>query len=177
MSIKVLEEKTIHRQGKIDFVKQQVELPNGKITQKTILRHPGAVAMVPLTGEGDVILVEQYRFAIRQNILEIPAGTLEPGEDPIKCAERELQEEAGFFPGELVFLADLVMIPGISNESIKLYLARDLRPSRLPADDDELIQVIKMPFSEALEQIRSGKIRDAKTIIGLLQAQAFTSEA
>jgi ADP-ribose pyrophosphatase len=175
MSIKVLEETVIHRQGNIKFVTQQVELPNGKITQKTILRHPGAVAMVPLTGEGDVILVEQYRFAINQNILEIPAGTLEPGEDPIKCAERELQEEAGFFPGELVFLSDLVMIPGISNESIKLYLARDLRPSHLPADEDELIQVIKMPFSEALEQIRSGKIRDAKTIIGLLQAQAFTS--
>jgi ADP-ribose pyrophosphatase len=131
--------------------------------------------MIPLTADGDVILVEQYRYAAAQNMLEIPAGTLEPGEDPIKCAERELQEEAGFFPGELVHLGEIFVAPGMTDERIQLYLARDLRSSRLPADDDELIQIIKMPFSEALEQIRSGKIRDAKTIIGLLQAQTFIS--
>jgi len=173
MSVKVLEEKTIHRQGNIDFVVQQIELPNsnGKVIQKIVMRHPGAVAMIPLTDDGDVILVDQYRFAAAQNTLEIPAGTLEPGEDPIVCAQRELQEEAGYFPGELVHLGEIFVAPGITDERIQLYLARDLHSSHLPADEDEMIQVVRMPFSEAITQIQSGKIRDAKTIIGLLQAQ------
>ena len=97
--------------------------------------------------------------------------TLEPGENPLACAERELQEEAGFLPGELHHLGEIFVAPGQTDERIQLYLARDLRPSRLPADEDELIQVVRMPFSEALAHIQSGKIRDAKTIIGLLQAQ------
>lgn len=172
MPIKVLEESTIHRQGHIDFVVQQIELPNQKTVQKTVIRHPGAVAMVPLADDGDVVLVEQYRFAVAQNMLEIPAGTLEPGEDPIACAERELQEEAGFFPGDLTHLGEIFVAPGITDERIQLYLARNLRPSSLPPDADELIRVVRMPFSEAIIQIHGGQIRDAKTIIGLLQAQA-----
>ena len=173
MSVTVLEESTIHRQGHIDFVVQKIELPNQDTVQKTIIRHPGAVAMIPLMDDGEVVLVEQYRFAAAQNVLEIPAGTLEPGEDPAACAERELQEEAGYFPGELVHLGEIFVAPGLTDERIQLFLARDLRPSRLPQDVDELIQVVQMPFSEALAQIQDGRIRDAKTIIGLSQVQRF----
>lgn len=147
-----------------------VILPDGQQAQREIVRHPGAVAMVPLLADGTVVLVRQYRHAAQQVLLEIPAGTLEPDEDPAQAAARELQEETGYWPGQLERLAGEYTAPGYTTELIHLYLATDLVESRLAADDDEFLEVVRLPFDEALRRVESGAIQDGKTMIGLLLA-------
>jgi ADP-ribose pyrophosphatase len=146
-----------------------VRLPDGKIIRREIVEHGGAVAMVPLDDEGYVHLVRQYRPAVDRHLLEIPAGGLEPREEPIRCAERELQEEIGMFPGKLEPLGVFCPVPGYSSEVIHLFLAGDLRPSTLPGDDDEDIIVERVALNELLRQIDQGTIEDGKTIAGVLR--------
>lgn len=147
-----------------------VRLPNGEQSRREVVRHPGAVAVVPLDIDGTVILVSQYRIAADRIMLEIPAGTLDVGEPPELCAERELQEEAGLKPGELVSLGGIFAAPGYTTEYIHLFLATDLQPSSLEMDDDEFIEVVRVPFDEALRMVDSGEIADSKTVVGLLRA-------
>jgi ADP-ribose pyrophosphatase len=157
-------------QGKVvTFDILDVTLPDGKPAKRELIIHPGAVAIVPLDADENVYLVRQFRIAANQDLLEIPAGTLEPNEDPAACAERELQEEAGVKPASLQSLGGLFVAPGYTTEYIHLFLAQDLTPSELPKDDDEFIDVIKMPFTEALALIEQDAIRDGKTIAGLLR--------
>lgn len=146
-----------------------VTLPNGETAKRELVRHPGAVAIVPLIGE-DVLLVRQYRIAAGQTMLEIPAGTLNPGEAPLICAERELQEETGYKPGVLEPLGGIFTAPGYTTEFIHLYLARDLGESRLAMDDDEFIEVVRVPLREALEMLNTGEIKDGKSAAALLLA-------
>jgi ADP-ribose pyrophosphatase len=169
MSLEILRRTTHLTVQGVSVETQQVRLPSQRTVEKLVVRHPGAVAIVPITEDGQVILIRQYRLAAERILWEIPAGTLEAGEDPRICAERELQEEAGFFPGELTLLGSFYVAPGISTEVIQLFIARDLRPSQLEKDDDELIEVVKIPLVDALEKIRTGEICDGKTIIGLLR--------
>jgi ADP-ribose pyrophosphatase len=150
-----------------------VELPNGGTAKREVVRHPGAVAMVPLLTTGEVLLVRQYRVAAAQVLLEIPAGTLNPGEDPHTAATRELQEETGYRPGNLVRLGGEFTAPGYTTEFIHLYLATELSESTLDKDEDEFIEVVRMPLTEAIERIRHGEIQDGKTIIGLLLAEKY----
>lgn len=147
-----------------------VTLPDGAESKREVVQHPGAVAIVALDDAQNVILVRQYRVAAAQYMVEIPAGTLEPDEPPALCAERELQEEAGYKPGKLESLGGMYVAPGYTTEYIHLFLARDLAASELPADDDEFIDVVKMPLPTALAQIDSGEINDGKTIAGILRA-------
>jgi ADP-ribose pyrophosphatase len=144
-------------------------LPDGTTIKREIIEHGGAVAMVPLDDEDYVHLVRQYRPAVDRHLLEIPAGGLEPGEDPVRSAERELQEEIGMFPGKLEPLGAFYPVPGYSSEVIHLFLARDLRPSTLPGDDDEDIAVERVALDELLAQIDQGAIEDGKTIAGVLR--------
>jgi ADP-ribose pyrophosphatase len=146
----------------------QVRLPDGGQSVREQITHPGAVAVVALIGD-DVLMVRQYRLASGHTLLEIPAGTLEPGEDPAICAARELQEETGFRPGSLRALGGFFVAPGYTTEYIHLFLARDLEVSRLSMDDDEFIELVRMPLKEALQQAMDGKIIDAKTLSGLLK--------
>ncbi|MBN2305340.1 MAG: NUDIX hydrolase [Anaerolineae bacterium] len=149
-----------------------VQLPDGSRTEREIIRHPGAVAMVPLldgdNGEITVVLVQQYRHAAAQVTLEIPAGGLEPGEDPLVGAVRELQEEIGYKPGKLELLASEFPAPSYTTECVHLFLATELTPSRLDGDADEFMNVVPLPLDEALRRIESGAITDAKTMIALL---------
>lgn len=144
-----------------------VTLPNGETAKRELVRHPGAVAIVPLIGE-DVLLVRQFRLAASREMLEIPAGTLNVDEDPLACAERELQEETGYKPGVLEALGGIFVAPGYTTEFIHLYLARDLSESRLDMDDDEFIELVRMPLREAIEMLNTGEIIDGKSATALL---------
>jgi ADP-ribose pyrophosphatase len=149
---------------------EAVSLPNGETSMREIVRHPGAVAMVPLLPDGDVLLVRQFRLAAGRVLLEIPAGTLHGDEDPQHAAVRELQEEVGYRPGEMIRLGGQFTAPGYTTEYIHLYLATGLEPSPSELDDDEFLDVVRLPFDEVLSRVTTGEIDDSKTISAILLA-------
>ncbi len=149
---------------------ERARLPDGREVELEIIRHPGAAAAVPLHADGTVTLVYQYRHAAGGMIYEIPAGVLEPGEDPATCAGRELREEAALVAGRLELLSPLMTTPGFTDERIWIYLARDLAPGVADLDDDEYLRPVRMPLARALAMIDAGEIVDAKSICGLLLA-------
>jgi len=166
----VLETETIYDGKLVRLDRVTVRLPNNETSYREIVRHPGAVAMVPLTPDDEVILVQQFRLASARIMLEIPAGTLKPGEDPQLAAARELQEEIGFRPGRLTPLGGEYTAPGYTTEFIHLFLAEDLDPAPLAVDDDEFLETVTLPLDEALRRVESGAIQDGKTITALLLA-------
>lgn len=151
---------------------REVRLTDGSYTKREIIKHSGAAGVVPLDHAGNVYLVRQFRFAAGIYTLEIPAGVLDGDERPSTCAIRELQEEINFRPGTLESLGGFYVAPGYTTEYIHLFMASDLIPSTLAGDSDERIEVVKMPFDDALALIASGEIVDSKTIIALLKVQA-----
>jgi ADP-ribose pyrophosphatase len=172
----LLTEKTINSQQIYDgrivhLYVDDVQLPNGQTAKREIVRHSGAVAVVPVDSEGKLILVRQYRYAAGRILLEIPAGTLYKDEDPALCAVRELQEETGYKPGRLQKIGGIFVAPGYTTEFIHLYIATDLIESRLQMDEDEFIEVVRMTLDEVLERIQSGEIADGKTVSAVLLAQ------
>lgn len=146
-----------------------VRLPDGNEARREIIRHPGAVAIVAADADGSILLVRQYRTAADRILLEIPAGTLHPGEDPLLCAERELQEETGYRPGTLEPLGGIYTAPGYTTEFIHLFYATGLSESRLAMDDDEFIEVERRTLPQALAMIDTGEIADGKSVAGLLR--------
>ena len=148
----------------------EVQMPSGRQTTREVVEHRGAVAAVPLTDGDDVLFVRQWRYAVGQATLELPAGTLEPGESPEECLRRELVEEIGQAAGSVEPLVSLFVSPGYSNEMIHLFIATDLTPQTAEADEDEELRVVKLPLARALEMCHSGELRDGKTIAGLLCA-------
>lgn len=147
-----------------------VKLPSGHYAKREVIRHAGAVAVVPLLPDGRVMLIRQYRHAVGKTLLEIPAGTLEPNEDPNLAAIRELREEIGHSAKQLVHIGGIYVAPGYSTEFIHIYIATDLVHDPLQADADEIIEIEPMLLSDALEAIQRGDIQDAKSIVGLLWA-------
>jgi ADP-ribose pyrophosphatase len=164
-----LAETSIYSGRVVNLVVADVQLPNGMQSKRELVRHPGAVAIVALDEVNQVLLVRQYRFAAGRVMLEIPAGTLEPGEDPYLCAERELQEETGYRPGRMLAIGGIYVAPGYTTEFIHLFVARDLTESRLDMDDDEFISAERVPLTEALAMIERGDIIDGKSIAGLMR--------
>ena len=163
-----------HFKGKLfSFVSEDVTLPNGSRAELAMVRHPGSTAVVPLFQDNTVLMERQYRHAVQDYLLEIPAGTMEPGEAPLNCARRELEEETGYMAEEFISLSQVDILPAYTDERIYVYLAKGLTPSRQQLDDDEVIEVVTYPFDEALKLIDSGQIRDGLTILALLQAQRF----
>jgi ADP-ribose pyrophosphatase len=153
----------------------QVRLPDGRTATWERVAHPGAVGMVPLTDGGDVIMVRQYRNAVRGVLLEIPAGKLDPGEEPVECAARELAEEVGMKATEMLALSEFYNSPGYSDERFYLYLARGLSPEKGEAEADEFLELVKISLESSLDLVESGEIRDAKSIIGLSLARSFVA--
>lgn len=147
----------------------EVRLSDGHLSKREMVHHPGAVAVVALDDEQNVLLVRQFRLGAGKVLYEIPAGTLNAGETPEVCAARELQEEAGYKPGKLEALGGYYTAPGYTTEIIHIYLATDLSESRLQGDADEIIEVERVPLSRALAMIEEGDISDGKTLVGLLQ--------
>lgn len=147
----------------------RIEMDGGVIAVRETIRHPGAVCMVPVTDDRKLLLVTQYRHAAGRRLLELPAGTLEPGEEPLAAVSRELQEEVGQRPGRVVPLGGFFVAPGYTTEYIHLYICSELEPSRLDGDEDEDIEVEVRSPAEALAAIESGEICDAKSVIGVLR--------
>ncbi len=163
----------IFRGRLIDLRVDTVRLPSGRTTTREVVVHPGAVAVVPITGEGEVILVRQFRHAVGQVLSEIPAGTLGPGEDPDECARRELEEETGLSPGELHKLFECYSAPGYCSELLHFYLASKLSPCQSTPEADENIALLRVPLSQAMNMVLSGEVRDAKSICGLMLAERW----
>ena len=144
-----------------------VGLPNGRTTELEILRHPGASAVVPLKEDGRVVLIRQLRHAAGGFIYEIPAGKLDPQEDPRDCAARELEEETGYRAGTLELLTSIWTAPGFTDEVIHIFQGANLQKGKQNLDQDEVLEIVEWPLEEAISKIIDGTIRDAKTIIGL----------
>ena len=152
-----------------DVSVDELRMPNGVIAKRENLRHPGAVCMVPIADDGKLLLVTQYRHSAGRRLLEIPAGTLEPGEDPREAAIRELQEEVGMMPGKVEALGGIFVAPGYTTEFIHIFICTELTPSQLEPDADEDLDVHPTSVKEALAAIDSGEICDAKSVVGILR--------
>jgi ADP-ribose pyrophosphatase len=145
----------------------KVRLPNGKTATRELIKHPGAVAVLALTDDNKMIVVEQYRKPLERSIVEIPAGKLEQGEDPSVCAKRELQEETGFSAKQINHLCSFYTSPGFADELLHLYIANGLSEGESRPDEDEFLDYRAISLNEAYEMIQSGDIRDAKTIMAI----------
>lgn len=179
---KILDDETLSSsilyRGRIVNVRHDlVRLHGGKIAFREVVEHPGAVAILALDDQSRVILVRQYRQPAAQVMLEIPAGKLEPGENPLDCAKRELNEETGLQSGSWQELGCFYLSPGFCNEKIHIFLARDLSEAALPiaSDEDETVEVISMPLTNLLKLVERGELKDAKTVISLLLVRNLTA--
>ncbi len=153
-----------------------VELPDGREAIREIVRHPGAVCVIPVTNDGDVIMVKQYRYAFEQIMLEIPAGKLEPGEDPLEAVKRELEEESGVVANNIEYMGEIFTTVAIFDEKIHAYLATDLVFNNAHPDDDEFLEVEKIPLKTLVDMVMNGEIKDSKTQICILKAHKLLSE-
>ena len=145
-----------------------VRMPSGRETTREIVEHADCVAILAVDAEDNVLLVSQFRQAVGKRLLEIPAGGIEPGEDPVACVRRELREETGFLPKKVERLGGFYSTPGYGTEYLHLYLATELVPSPLQAEDSESIRLVRVPLAQIPALITSGEICDAKSIAGLL---------
>lgn len=168
--MKKFEERTLTSQpifkGKIISLQvDEVELPDGNTSKREIIKHPGAVAVIAVTDEGKIIMVEQYRKAMERSLVEIPAGKLEPGEDPAASAARELEEETGYGCAEMEHLTSFYTSPGFADEIVHMYVAHGLQKIEQPAetDDDEFVELMELTLEEAIQYESEGRIKDAKT--------------
>lgn len=137
-----------------------------------VVHHSGGAAVLPIDANGEVVLIRQWRYALGRTLLEAPAGRIENGDDPAATAARELEEEAGLSAGRIEPLGSILVAPGYTTERIHLFLATDLTPVPPRPDEDERIEVVRMPFDEALARIDDGEIDDAKTVVALLRTAA-----
>ncbi len=167
---RLLDRRTLHRGSFLEMTRERVALPNGIEVDLELVRHPGAAAIVPLASDGTVVLVRQYRHATDGWLLEVPAGKLDAGESAEACARRELAEEAGFAAGELVSLGPFWASPGFTDEVIHLFLARNLTPATQNLEEDELLFLERLPFTEAVTRAARGEIADGKSACALLRA-------
>ncbi len=172
-----LRKETVYEGHIVHLYLETMRLPNGREATLEIIRHKGAVAIVPVQDDGRIVMVRQFRLAAGRRLLEVPAGGLEPGEDPAECAIRELQEEAGFYPGKLTRLGGIYTAPGYTSEYIHLFMATDLRPSVLQSDPDEFLEVVTLSLDEVLGLIERGEVEDGKTIAALLLAARRLAQA
>lgn len=168
MKFRVEGERQIFQGRVIRLVTRDMVLPNGRRTSFNIVEHPGAVAIVPVHANGDVVLLRQFRPTIGREIYEIPAGTIERGEAPLATARREIIEETGLKASRWSKIAEFYTAPGFCTELMHVYLARGLSPAAAEGDADEVLRPVRMTIDSALRLIRARRIRDAKSIAGLL---------
>ncbi|MGM9606855.1 MAG: NUDIX domain-containing protein [Oscillospiraceae bacterium] len=151
----------------------KAQLPNGRTARREVVNHPGGVAVLPLNDDGTVSVVRQYRYPFSQVLTEIPAGKLEPGEEPRTGALRELNEEIGAQVGELIELGAIYPSPGFCREVLYLYLARNLTYGESCPDEDEFLELERIPFDSLVEQVMSGEIQDGKTVAAVLKVKVL----
>jgi len=165
---KTLSSQLIYEGRAVKLRVDTVEMPSGRQTKREIVEHSDCVAIIAIDDNDNVLLVNQFRKSVEKELLEIPAGGIEPGEDPVTTVHRELREETGYVPRKVERLGGFYSTPGYCTEYLYLYLATDLIPSQLYAEDTETIKLIRVPISQVSSLIASGSICDAKSIAGLL---------
>ncbi|MCX7749750.1 MAG: NUDIX hydrolase [Clostridia bacterium] len=169
VSEKVMYEGNFIKVGLIDVV-----LPDGKKSSRDIVYHPGASVVIPMNEKGELYMVRQYRKPINKEMLELPAGKLDLGEDPAVCAERELKEETGLEAGKVKHIMSVHSTPGFSNEVLHMYVATELQEGEACADEGEFISSERVPVSQLVQMVLDHEITDAKSIIGILLADKIT---
>ena len=163
---------TIHTWKRISLIEESHTLPNGKNIQHTTISHPGATVILPLTDDGNIVVINQYRPSLKKWLLELPAGTIENAEQIDTCAKRELEEETGFSARELISLGQVTPLAGFCDEIQYLYVARGLEKTcRYECDEDEVIEVLTLSLQELEQKIINGEITDAKTIACVSKAK------
>ncbi|MRG86481.1 NUDIX domain-containing protein [Salinibacillus xinjiangensis] len=167
---KTLQSETIFEGKVINLLHEEVQLPNGKTSKREIVKHPGAVAIIPVTKDNKIVMVEQYRKPLERSLVEIPAGKLEKGEEPKRTALRELEEETGYTSHELTHVISFYTSPGFADELIHLYIAKDLEKVESPMapDEDEFVELMECTLEEANQLVIEQKIYDAKTAYAVL---------
>ncbi|TYO97822.1 NUDIX domain-containing protein [Desulfallas thermosapovorans] len=173
MSEIIIDSETVFTGKIITVRKDRVRLPDNRQGTREVVNCADAVAIVALTDVDEVLMVKQYRHPTSQELWEIPAGKIEAGEDPLSCAQRELEEETGYRAGDWHQICSFYTSPGFCTEQLHLLLARDLTKYNQKPDQDEFIEVEKIPVSVAVQMVTGGEILDAKTIIGLLTAEKY----
>ncbi len=173
-----LEEKKLSSEEIFDGVaihlfKDEILLPNGNKGVREVIRHPGAVCVLPVTEDGQVVFVNQFRYALNKVTLEVPAGKLEKGEDPMEAALRELSEETGLTANNIFSIGDLYTTPALIDEVIHMYIATDLIEGEQHLDEDEFVNTLKMPLNEAVDMVMNGEIKDSKTQTIILKADKY----
>jgi ADP-ribose pyrophosphatase len=167
-------QKLMYRCKIFDVWEEEVSLPNVKSTKQNLIDHKPTVAIVAVNDKKEILLIKQYRNAVKKHLLEIPAGTIDRNsETPLLCAKRELAEETGFQAQTFTKLFEGYLLPGYCNEYMYFFLAQDLFTAPLPPDDDEFIEVIPTSFPDAKEMVANGKIIDAKTALGIILAAPY----
>ena len=170
---KTISSETLYEGNIISLRIEEVELPDGKKAKRELIKHSGAVAIIPITKDGKIVFVRQYRKALDRVLVEIPAGRIEVGEAPEVTAERELEEETGYGANKFSYIQSFATSPGFADEIIHLYLAEDLYKIENPADgdEDEFIELLELTIEEAEKMVGSGEIFDAKTAFALIFAK------
>ena len=159
--------------GKLIKVTYDVAEVNGKEAWREVVHHPGASAVIAIDEDNRIIMEKQFRYALNDYLLEIPAGKLDAGEDPLVCAKRELEEETGIVASEWISLGTIATSPGFCNEVIHLYVAKGLSKGEIHWDEDEYVEVERYTFDELLQRIQEEKIKDSKTLSALLLAMPY----
>ena len=159
--------------GKLIKVTYDIADVNGKEAWREVVHHPGASAVVAIDENNHIIMEKQFRYALNDYLLEIPAGKLDKGEDPLACAKRELEEETGIVASEWISLGTIATSPGFCNEVIHLYVAKGLSKGEIHWDEDEYVEVERYTFDELLQRIKDEKIKDSKTLSALLLAMPY----
>ncbi len=165
---KILSSRTVFDGHIVKLRIDTLQMPDGSETTREVIEHNEVVVIVAVDSEDNVLLVRQFRHALQKELLELPAGGIDDNEDPADAVRREMQEETGFLPGKVEKLGGFYSTPGFCNEYLHLYLANELTPSQLYAEDTEGITVVRIPLTEISSLITSGSICDAKSIAGLL---------
>jgi ADP-ribose pyrophosphatase len=174
MSHRLIEKQLIYRGQKVNLEVHHLENEeNGARMRREVVTHPGAVVVLPLLEGEKVLLIRNRRYAVGQVLLELPAGTLEKGEDPMNCAGRELLEETGYLAGRLRLMGSFFSSPGVLTEKMHAFIAYDLREQTQALEEGEEIELAPVELSEAIEMIGDGRIQDAKTIVTLLMYERF----
>jgi len=171
-----IESKEVFKGELLHVFADKARLPNGSASTREWIKHPGASAVLPVYENGDVMLVRQFRYPLKQIFYEVPAGKLDPGETPIGTANRELEEEAGISCKQLHYLGRFHPSIGYTDEVIHLYVAWDLKSFEQNVDEDEFLLKARMPFSKAVEMVHKGEISDGKTMVTLLRAWHWWQE-
>lgn len=171
-----LDSETVFK-GRLMHVKRdRVRLPNGGESTREYIVHPGAVVVIPVFDNGDLLLERQHRYPLRRDFIELPAGKIDPGEDDLTCAQRELEEETGYTATDWREVTTIYPCIGYSDERLAFYLAKGLKEGNHGRDPDEFLEILRVPFAEAMDWVRSGKICETKTVIGLFWLEKVLSQ-